>query len=292
MPQGTITKALSGFYYVTADNGIWVCKAKGVFRIRGITPLVGDHVVFETIQGDEGMISEILPRKNELIRPPIANIDQALLVFSLVEPDFSPLLLDKFLVHTEKVDVRSIICLSKNDIAHNETEIQAYIDYYEKIGYRVIVVSSTLKQGIDQVEKVLSEGVTVFAGQSGVGKSSLLNALSPDLLLETGEISVRLGRGRHTTRHVELIPLQIGGQVADTPGFSQLDFTNIEAEELGNLFVEIAKLASGCKFRGCLHVKEPGCAVKSALESGELAEFRYNHYVQFLQEIKDRKRRY
>jgi ribosome biogenesis GTPase len=292
MPNGTITKALSGFYYVTSDKDIWVCKAKGVFRNRGITPLVGDHVVFEPTERNEGIISEILPRKNELIRPPIANIDQALLVFSLVEPDFSPHLLDKFLVHIESVGIRSVICLSKNDIAHNEAEIQKYIDYYEKIGYRVISISSTLKHGIQQIENELREGVTVFAGQSGVGKSSLLNALSPNLGLETGEISVRLGRGKHTTRHVELIPLQIGGQVADTPGFSQLDFSNIEAEDLGNLFVEMAKLAPDCKFRGCLHVKEPNCAVRKALESGDIAEFRYDHYVQFLQDIQDRKRRY
>jgi ribosome biogenesis GTPase len=292
MPNGTITKALSGFYYVTSDKDIWVCKAKGVFRNRGITPLVGDHVVFEPTERNEGIISEILPRKNELIRPPIANIDQALLVFSLVEPDFSPHLLDKFLVHIESVGIRSVICLSKNDIAHNEAEIQKYIDYYEKIGYRVISISSTLKHGIQQIENELREGVTVFAGQSGVGKSSLLNALSPNLGLETGEISVRLGRGKHTTRHVELIPLKIGGQVADTPGFSQLDFSNIEAEDLGNLFVEMAKLAPDCKFRGCLHVKEPNCAVRKALESGDIAEFRYDHYVQFLQDIQDRKRRY
>jgi ribosome biogenesis GTPase len=292
MPTGIITKALSGFYYVTSDGRTWQCRARGIFRKKGITPLVGDHVRFEIINDEEGILDDIDPRKNQLIRPPIANIDQALLVFSLVEPEFSPLLLDKFLVHTEKVGVSSAICLSKSDISHRKMDMQSYIDCYEKMGYPVIVVSAIDGQGLDLVRSLLTDRITVFAGQSGVGKSSLLNALMPALLLQTGEISARLGRGKHTTRHVELISLPVGGQVADTPGFSQLDFQNIEAEELGSLFVDIAEFAPDCKFRGCLHMNEPRCAVRDALDSGNLAQFRYDHYVQFLREIQDRKRRY
>jgi ribosome biogenesis GTPase len=292
MPQGIITKALSGFYYVTSEGRTWQCRARGIFRNKGITPLVGDHVLFETVNDLEGVVNEINPRKNELIRPPIANIDQALLVFSLVEPGFSPLLLDKFLVHTEKVGVASAICLSKSDISHDEMDIQNYVACYEKMGYPIMIVSSIDGQGIEQVRSLLTDRITVFAGQSGVGKSTLLNALMPELFLETGEISLRLGRGKHTTRHVELIALPTGGQVADTPGFSQLDFQGIEAGELGDLFVDIAQFSPDCKFRGCLHVKETSCAVRAALASGNLAQFRYDHYVQFLQEIQERKRRY
>lgn len=290
--QGMITKAVSGFYYVTSEGKIWSCRARGIFRKKGVTPLVGDHVLFEATNPQEGIIDEIFPRKNELVRPPIANMDQALLVFSVTEPDFSPLLLDKFLVHTEKVGVPAVICLTKTDLPFDLGPIENYMSSYQSIGYTVILASTKNEAGLNEIRRALANRVTVFAGQSGVGKSSLLNAIMPNLTLETGEISTRLGRGRHTTRHVELIPIDGGGQVADTPGFSQLDFQSIEAGELGGLFVEIGRAAEGCKFRGCLHIKEPGCAVKSALESGEISSFRYDHYLAFLQEIQERKRRY
>lgn len=292
MPQGMITKALSGFYYVTSGEETLPCRARGIFRKKGISPLVGDLVEFENVGNQEGIVNTILPRKNELVRPPIANIDQALLVFSLVEPAFSPMLLDKFIVHIEKVRATPIICLNKADITSDLSDVNHYVDWYRQIGYPVFIISATDRQGIEPLYPHFVDRTTVFAGQSGVGKSSLLNALIPELQLETGTVSVKLGRGKHTTRHVELIRLSNGGMVADTPGFSQLDFEGIEANELGALFVDLAELSPDCKYRGCLHVKEPGCRVRAALDAGEVASFRYEHYVQFLEEIQDRKRRY
>ncbi|AMA72614.1 ribosome small subunit-dependent GTPase A [Aneurinibacillus thermoaerophilus] len=291
MPQGRIVKVLAGYYYVQDGDQCWRCRARGVFRKKGITPLVGDEVVYEA-NGTEGTVTEVLPRTSELIRPPIANIDQAILVFSLVEPDFNPQLLDKFLVHTEAAGVDAVICLTKADLVPNISEIERVWAYCEAIGYPVAVTSSKSKSGIEEIRARLRGHLSVFAGQSGVGKSSLLNALFNELNLETAPISQKLGRGRHTTRHVELIRLPEGGWVADTPGFSSLDFQAIAAGELGLYFKEMRSRLGECKFRGCLHVNEPNCAVRAAVEAGEIQPARYQHYVEFLQEIKDRKPRY
>ncbi|GHH96514.1 ribosome small subunit-dependent GTPase A [Neobacillus kokaensis] len=293
MPEGKIIKALSGFYYVFHDNQIIQCRGRGVFRKNKITPLVGDEVVFQAENDQEGYILEVKERKNELQRPPIANVDQAILVFSAVEPDFSPALLDRFLVLVEFNHIEPLICITKMDLTTDEQEetILSYAKDYTKAGYEVILTSSETEAGIDRLNPHLENKISVFAGQSGVGKSSLLNVLRPDLELKTNDISSHLGRGKHTTRHVELIKIG-NGLVADTPGFSSLEFTNIEAEDLTHCFPELVKAGEDCKFRGCLHLKEPKCAVKAKVDTGDIPPYRYEHYVDFLLEIKDRKPRY
>jgi ribosome biogenesis GTPase len=292
MPEGRIIKSLSGFYYVLNDNGIFQCRGRGNFRKRKITPLVGDFVQFEAENRKEGYILDVKKRKNELVRPPIANVDQAILVFSIAEPDFSSVLLDRFLVHIEANNVHPVICFSKLDLANQiEEKLEQFMHDYRSIGYEVLVTSSMAKEGIEELRNVFRDIVTVFAGQSGVGKSTLLNVLKPELELETKEISSHLGRGKHTTRHVELIPFE-KGLVADTPGFSALEFDNIEAEDLTLYFPEMDLRRADCKFRVCTHDKEPKCAVKEAVETGEIKNYRYQHYLSFLQEIKEQKRRY
>lgn len=293
MPEGKIIKALSGFYYVLSGSDTIQCRGRGVFRKNKVTPLVGDYVTFQADNDKEGYIMEVQTRKNELIRPPIANVDQAILVFSAKEPDFSTLLLDRFLAIVEASGIEPLICISKIDLLDSRTraEVDGYARDYRAIGYEVLLISSETEEGIKQLRPYLAGKISVFAGQSGVGKSSLLNAIQPDLDLKTNGISSHLGRGKHTTRHVELIETS-SGLVADTPGFSSLDFTGIEMEELSALFPEMRRLSPDCKFRGCLHINEPKCAVKTAADAGDIPAYRYNHYEQFIQEIKDRKPRY
>lgn len=299
MPLGLITKALSGYYYVLPDEGdgqVIQCRARGIFKKKGLTPLVGDRVVYSMAGGGEGTVDELLPRTSELIRPPVANVDTALLVFAVTQPELSLVLLDKFLVHTERAKLRTLLCLSKTDLLEEDRQLAERIDRlsaaYERMGYPVLRCSVQTKEGLEAVSSSLRGRMTVFSGQSGVGKSSLLNELVPGIVLETGAISNRLGRGKHTTRHVELIAHPEGGFIADTPGFSQLDFAEIEADELGLYFAEMAPLTEVCKFRGCLHLTEPDCAVRAALQEGKIEQSRYDHYAQFVQEIRDRKRRY
>ena len=298
MPEGKIIKALSGFYYVLDESEdsdkVIQCRGRGIFRKNKITPLVGDYVVYQAENDKEGYLMEIKERTNELIRPPICNVDQAVLVFSAVQPSFSTALLDRFLVLVEANDIQPIICITKMDLIEDqdtEDTIQAYAEDYRNIGYDVYLTSSKDQDSLADIIPHFQDKTTVFAGQSGVGKSSLLNAISPELGLRTNEISEHLGRGKHTTRHVVLIHTS-GGLVADTPGFSSLEFTDIEEEELGYTFPDIREKSSSCKFRGCLHLKEPKCAVKQAVEDGELKQYRYDHYVEFMTEIKDRKPRY
>ena len=293
MPEGKIVKALSGFYYVLQEDKQIQCRGRGVFRKNKVTPLVGDEVVFQAENDLEGYILEVKTRKNELVRPPIANVDQAILVFSAVQPDFSTVLLDRFLVLVEFNRIQPLICITKMDLADKEQRkaIDGFAEQYRSAGYEVILTSSEKETGIEELNPHLEDKISVFAGQSGVGKSSLLNVLRPDLELKTNHISTHLGRGKHTTRHVELISIG-NGLVADTPGFSSLEFTDIEAEDLTSCFPEIQKASENCKFRGCLHVSEPKCAVKQAVEEKEIPEYRYKHYLDFLQEIKERKPRY
>lgn len=293
MPEGKIIKALSGFYYVLNQGRLIQCRGRGVFRKNKITPLVGDEVVYQADNDLEGYILEVKERKNELVRPPIANVDQAILVFSAVEPDFSTVLLDRFLVLVEFNHIEPIICITKMDLTNDEQKerITHYAEQYNAAGYEVILTSSETETGIEQLNPHLENKISVFAGQSGVGKSTLLNVLRPDLELKTNDISSHLGRGRHTTRHVELIQID-NGLVADTPGFSALEFDAIEAEDLTRCFPELYKASENCKFRGCLHLSEPKCGVKQSLGAGEIPAYRYEHYTDFLQEIKDRKPRY
>ncbi|MGP3560905.1 ribosome small subunit-dependent GTPase A [Geobacillus sp. BK01] len=293
MAEGQIIKALSGFYYVLSEGNVFQCRGRGVFRKQKVTPLVGDRVVFTATSETEGYILDIRERQNELIRPPVANVEQAILVFSAVSPDFSAKLLDRFLVLIESKEIAPVIVISKMDLLDGEGKetIARYVHDYRRIGYEVIETSAVTRGGLDELATLLYGRISVFAGQSGVGKSSLLNALCPDLQLKTGDISSHLGRGKHTTRHVELLEVA-GGLVADTPGFSALEFDEIELDELPNYFPEFRAYGEGCKFRGCLHIAEPKCAVREAAAAGDIAPYRYDHYLSFVAEMKERKPRY
>ncbi|WP_150268536.1 ribosome small subunit-dependent GTPase A [Paenibacillus tepidiphilus] len=303
MPEGMIVKALSGYYYVkplrdgsvAADEEAVQCRGRGILKKKGQTPLVGDRIRYVLTENGEGMVDEILARESELIRPPVANVNLAVLLFSLREPDMNLNLLDKFLVHIEHSGLDTLIVLTKQDLeedAEDDAASEQVKALYERIGYEVLITSSFKGTGSDELRERLAGTVSVFAGQSGVGKSTLLNRLVPGLGLETGEISMRLGRGRHTTRHVELMDIGGGALVADTPGFSQLDFLELGVEELSVCFREFIPYAQECKFRGCSHLHEPGCRVVEAWQAGEIADSRYEHYKLFHQEMKDKKRRY
>ncbi|MFL2075596.1 ribosome small subunit-dependent GTPase A [Marinilactibacillus psychrotolerans] len=298
MQKGQITKALSGFYYVTdRSNTIYQTRARGVFRKQKITPLVGDYVEFESGNQDEGVIQKLLERKNELTRPQVANVDIGIIIMSAADPKLSNQLLDRFLIMLESKHIKPIIFITKMDLLdHDETiKIKKYQKDYNKIGYQMVLIEKTDKEKKKQLEILFNEqfknNLIVFMGQSGAGKSTLLNVLNPELELKTGETSQSLGRGKHTTRHVELVPL-LESLIADTPGFSLLAFDEIEQESLSEYFPEMWRLRSDCKFSGCLHLTEPGCAVKKAILEGEIPEYRYDNYRLFLEEIKKRKPKY
>ncbi|EHV0153588.1 ribosome small subunit-dependent GTPase A [Enterococcus faecalis] len=286
--KGQIRKALSGFYYVYADGETYQTRARGNFRNRKITPLVGDEVLFESDNLTDGYVLEILPRRNELVRPPVANVDLGVVVMSMVSPNFSFNLLDRFLVSLEYKDIEPVIYLTKVDLLDEpqRQEVTEIKQIYEALGYAVIASEDV--EATKELERFFPERLTVFMGQSGAGKSTLLNQISPELQLATAEISQSLGRGKHTTRHVELIPLY-DGLVADTPGFSAIDFLEMEAVELPKQFPEFVAAASRCKFRECMHHKEPGCEVKRQVEAGTIAMSRYENYLQFLMEIENRR---
>ncbi|MGF1995252.1 ribosome small subunit-dependent GTPase A [Enterococcus casseliflavus] len=285
--KGKIIKALSGFYYVASEDEIFQTRARGNFRNRKITPLVGDEVIFESSNQTDGYLLEILPRKNELVRPPVANVDQGVVVTSLVEPNFSYNLLDRFLVTLEYEGIEPIIFLTKADLVKDLAAMKAIEETYQAIGYHVIT-SKAEGEDLLELQRYFPERITVFMGQSGAGKSTLLNRIVPELALETGVISESLGRGKHTTRHVELLPI-CDGLVADTPGFSSIDFLEIEAVELPKLFPDFLAVAANCRFRECMHLNEPDCAVKQGVAANEIVETRYKNYVQFLEEIENRR---
>lgn len=293
LAEGKIIKALSGFYYVLSDEIVYQCRARGVFRKHKITPLVGDLVKFEATNTRDGYIIDVLPRKNEIARPPIANVEQALVVFSVKEPDLSLQLLDKFLVHVEESKIDGVVCFTKTDLltATEREELNEVANIYRSIGYPVLYVSTVKQEGFATLKTFLKDKITVVAGQSGVGKSSLLNELDPSLQIETNKVSTHLGRGKHTTRHVELISVA-GGLVADTPGFSSLELSHLHEEDLSNYFPEMNHLREQCKFRRCTHLAEPHCAVKAAVNNEEIAESRYKNYKIFFKEVKETRRRY
>ena len=282
--QGKIIKSLAGFYYVESNGKVYQTRARGNFRKKGQTPYVGDEVEFSAEKDSEGYILKIAERKNSLIRPPIVNIDQAVVIMSAKEPDFNANLLDRFLVLLEHKEIHPILYLSKLDLLEVGDELDAFLQVYRSIGYDVA-------RSVDELMPLLSMKTTVFMGQTGVGKSTLLNKIAPDLQLETGEISESLGRGRHTTRAVSLYNLN-GGKIADTPGFSSIDYEVSQADELNHAFPEIAERSRSCKFRTCTHTHEPGCAVKPAVEDGQIASFRFDNYLQFLSEIENRRETY
>lgn len=293
--QGKIIKGIAGFYYVeVAESGVYECKAKGVFRKDKVKPLVGDDVELEVLDEQEktGNVTAILPRRNALIRPAVANVDQAMVIFAMKNPRPNFSLLDRFLLMMERQGVKTIICLNKQDLADPE-EAEEIRRVYRECGYQVVLTSLKEEAGMADVEELLRGKTTVVAGPSGVGKSSLTNRMQGEVLMETGEISRKLKRGKHTTRHSQLIPLGKDTFLCDTPGFTSLYVEEMDKEELRFYFPEFTHYEGKCRFQGCVHIHEPGCAVKDALEAGELSRRRYDNYVEFYEELKEKeKRRY
>jgi len=292
---GIILKSLAGFYYVrdSMTREIITCRGRGRFRKDGFILLVGDQVKFEIADDGSGYITKAHDRKNQLVRPPIANIGLALVVFSAKEPAFNVKFLDRLLAVIENKHIEPIILISKIDLltTNEKLTISPVLDYYRKINYTVIEISSYEAIGLDKVKKLIDKELIVICGQSGVGKSSMLNAIDEELNIEVNEISKALGRGKHTTRHVELHKLA-GGLIADTPGFSALDLDELEAQDLREAFIEFANMQDSCKFRGCMHLNEPKCAVKAAVDTGDILKSRYENYLQLFNEIQTRKVRY
>ncbi|NLK97488.1 MAG: ribosome small subunit-dependent GTPase A [Epulopiscium sp.] len=288
---GTIVKGIAGFYYVKAEDKIFECKARGKFRNVNLIPYIGDLVRIVPEENQlTGSIVEILPRKNLLIRPPVANIDQAIIVFAAKSPDPNLQLLDRFLVLVEEQNLDICICINKIDI-DMEKDYEAIKDVYEKAGYKVIVTSTVSNTGIEEIKNELRNRTTVFAGPSGVGKSSLLNKVDPHLKLKTGDISQKVKRGKHTTRHVELLPFKEGGFVLDTPGFSSLSLENIAPNMLQNYFREFNTYRAYCKFSECSHIHEPQCMVKQKLDEGIIDKGRYERYKLIYNELESAKQR-
>ncbi|HJA71812.1 MAG TPA: ribosome small subunit-dependent GTPase A [Candidatus Lachnoclostridium stercoravium] len=289
---GKIIKGIAGFYYVhDGKSDVFQCKAKGVFRNRKIKPLVGDDVEFEiTDEKDkEGNITEILPRKNSLIRPAVANIDQAIVVFALMDPEPNLNLLDRFLVMMETQQIPVTICFNKADLTKAGEE-EKYRAIYEPAGYDVIFISVYEKEGMDEIRKRIAGKTTVLAGPSGVGKSSLTNCLYPEAEMETGSVSEKIRRGRHTTRHSQLFFLGEKTFMMDTPGFSSMYVEDMEAGDLKEYFPEFKQYEDGCRFLGCVHVGEKICGIKEAVEGGKISRSRYDNYVLMYQELKEKRR--
>ena len=286
--QGKIVKGISGFYYVhVVESGIYECKAKGIFRQQKMKPLVGDDVEIDIISEEKktGNVAAILPRKNALIRPAVANVDQALLIFAAASPNPNFNLLDRFLVMMGRQDVPVILCFNKCDLITEEQQ-QEIAAIYEASGCKILFVSAKKELGLKELQEILEGKTTTVAGPSGVGKSSLINLLAPEACMETGEISKKIERGRHTTRHAELIQLKGDGYIMDTPGFSSLYLPEMEKEELQDCYPEFAAFEPYCRFQGCSHISEPDCGVKEALSEGKIHPVRYENYCQLYGELK------
>lgn len=291
--QGKIIKGIAGFYYVhAADGELYQCKAKGIFRKEDVKPLVGDDVEMEVTDTKdmEGNITRIFPRRSELIRPAVANIDQALLIFALAKPEPNFNLLDRFLIMMRQQGLECIICFNKNDIT-DKNESSRIASIYEKSGCRVLTVSALKKEGIDTLLDALNGKTTALAGPSGVGKSSIVNCIQSAKVMETGAISAKIERGRHTTRHSELICISENTYIMDTPGFSSLSLFELEKEGLKAFYPEFAPYENKCKFLTCVHVNEPRCGVKEAVADGCISSIRYDNYAILYEELKEKERR-
>lgn len=290
--QGKIIKGIAGFYYVYADDGnTYECKAKGIFRNQKIKPLVGDFVQMEVLDGEAltGSITAILPRQNALIRPAVANVDQVMVFFAVKDPEPNLNLLDRFLIMMAKQDVCVKICFTKTDL-HSEEACERLQHIYEAAGYEVYFISVYEKAGIAQIQEALAGKTTVLAGPSGVGKSSFLNEIKPDAGMETGEISAKIRRGKHTTRHSEFFAVDQNTFLLDTPGFSSIYLSDISELELKDYFAEFTPFEPDCRFIGCVHVGERDCGVKDALEAGKIASVRYDNYKLLYQELKEQRK--
>ncbi|MBC6003963.1 Putative ribosome biogenesis GTPase RsgA [uncultured Clostridium sp.] len=294
MIEGIITKGIGGFYYIDTNQGIYECRARGIFRKNKITPLVGDNVKISIVdeENKKGVLEEIKERETELVRPPISNVNKAIIVFAIKNPNPNLSLLDRFIVLAERECLDIVIVLTKADLATDE-ELENLKRIYEMSGYKVIPVSNNENLNIDKVKEELKGNIVVFAGPSGVGKSTLLNHIDSKFQLQTGEVSDKIKRGKHTTRHAELLKLECGGMVADTPGFSSLTLDDIEETELKEYFIEFDEFSDECKFGGrCMHENEPSCGIKEAVKDNKISKERYESYLQLLNEKRQGKRRY
>ena len=290
--QGKIIKGIAGFYYIYAEDGnVYECKAKGIFRKDNFKPLVGDNVEITVLNEDEkeGSVTSILPRRNSLIRPAVANVDQAFLIFAMENPKPNFLLLDRFLIMMKQQEIPAVICFNKKDVGEKE-EMEKLYEIYTGCGYRVVLSSTYEGEGMDEIHEILKGKTTVVAGPSGVGKSSITNCMQGEVQMETGEISKKLKRGKHTTRHSQVIPVEKNTFLVDTPGFSSLYLTDMKEEELRDYFPEFVMYEPQCRFQGCMHIHEPGCAVKKALSEGKISQQRYDNYLALYEELKEKRR--
>lgn len=289
---GRITKGIGGFYYVyIPDHGMYECKAKGIFRHDKMKPLVGDSVEIEVINEEQrtGNMVRIKERKNTLVRPAVANVDCALLIFAMVRPEPNLNLLDRLILQYQMQEVPVLICFNKMDLASNQ-ELDAMQEVYRDCGYEILFTSAHEKIGIEALQQKIRHKTVTVSGPSGVGKSSLINLMQKNIQMQTGVISEKVERGKHTTRHSELIPIDEETYIIDTPGFSSLEVPDLMKEELGRYYAEFAEYEPNCRFGGCVHVNEPDCAVKAAVENGDISKVRYEHYLQIYEEIKGRRR--
>ncbi|MGN0154862.1 MAG: ribosome small subunit-dependent GTPase A [Lachnospiraceae bacterium] len=289
--KGKIIKGIAGFYYVYAGHNIYECKAKGIFRNQKQKPLVGDDVEIHILDEEKGIgnIEQILPRHSELIRPAVANVDQALVVFAAASPEPNFNLLDRFLLMMEKQEVPVVICFNKVDLV-TEAQFLEYEKIYSGSGYPVISASTYEEHGMDTLFSVLKGKTTTLAGPSGVGKSSIMNMLNPNANMDIGDISKKIERGKHTTRHSEIIPVDEDTYLMDTPGFSSIYFYDMEPEELKQYYREFEEYEPYCRFGGCNHIGETECGIKQAVKEGEISQSRYDNYRLFFEELKDKKR--
>lgn len=289
--QGRIIKGIAGFYYVYAQGRLYECKAKGIFRKDGVKPMVGDEVEMEVLDEAEleGNVTALLPRHNALVRPAVANVDQAMILFAIHDPEPNLLVLDRFIVIMRQQGIPVILCVNKSDLA-DEGELDDFISVYRNSGCRMLCTSIRRADGLSQVRECLAGRTTVVAGPSGAGKSSLTNALQQEIRMETGTVSRKLGRGRHTTRHSQIIPAGEDTFVVDTPGFTSLFLPPMEEEELRAAYAEFEPYEGQCRFQGCRHIHEPDCAVKAALEAGAISRQRYDGYVALCEEVRAQRR--
>lgn len=282
MREGIIIAGVSSFYDVFTEGEVVRCKARGSFRKQQITPVIGDRVEYS----EKLYLEKILPRTSHLIRPPVANVDQAVLVMAAHTPEPNIRLLDRFLAEALQQQITPVLVINKWDLAEPEDPIYELVSIYQKVGFRVITACTRTGQGIDEIRECLKDHMTVFAGPSGVGKSSLLNRLVPGLGQETGELSEKIQRGKNTTRHSKLVPLAEGGFVADTPGFTSLYLDHLKYEDLEQYYPEFDDWRDQCRFYGCSHISEPGCGVKAGLANGAIHQQRYDNYVELYKEIR------